>query len=417
VEAALETCPDCGSAVDVHPGFTPWCECGWNLDLPQGRAPGSFDRLLSKAAHRLDRRLGEAVRRSDLQPRLTVAKGTAYAISAGVYLVALGLIAAGVFLALAVRGLLGIFCGVALVLIGVLMRPRFGKAPTDGVVSRGEAPTLYELTDEIAQGLGTPRIDILVVDGDYNASWSIEGLRRKRVLTLGLPLLTALDPQERVALIAHELAHARNGDSTRGLLVGGALNAIAEVYAALVRGADSLSHSDWAILEWVSRSLLWLLSRPVLALYYVLWILLLRDSQRAEYLADALAAQVAGTQAQISSQEKLLLESVFETTALRVARSQEGDLFAEFRAAIDGVPPRERERRRRLSRLEGVHLSATHPPTARRLELIESRPNESGKVHLTSERSTSIDDALEPLREHIAADIADDYRATLYGLN
>ena len=36
-----------------------------------------------------------------------------------------------------------------------------------------------------------------------------------------------LPPQPRAALIAHELAHARNGDSTRGFFVGSALNALA----------------------------------------------------------------------------------------------------------------------------------------------------------------------------------------------
>jgi heat shock protein HtpX len=229
-----------------------------------------------------------------------------------------------------------------------------------------------------------------------------------------LPLLTALDPQERVALIAHELAHARNGDSTRSFVVGGALNTIGEVYDSLMNSGGALASSDAAIVEWLTRGILWLLARPVLGLYYLLRLLLLRDSQRAEYLADALGARVAGTAAEIRVDEKMLLAPIFETVAHRSLHEPEADFFGQLRAAMRAVPEREFERRRQLARLVGTRLSATHPPTARRLELIESRRLEPGELLLSDEVSRQIDQELQPLGAILGPRIVDEYRDALY---
>jgi Zn-dependent protease with chaperone function len=375
---------------------------------------GRLARLLLATARRLDEGVSAAVARSDLRPRLTVAKVAAYGIAACVYLAAIGLVAGGIALAVTTPNFLSIFVGLGLATLGFLMRPRLGKPPKDDIVSRSEAPTLYGLIDDVATAIGTPPVDVLVVNADYNASWRTVGLRRRRVLTLGLPLLTALDPQEQVALIAHELAHARNGDSSRGFVVGGALNGIAEVCRSLTNASDTLAFSDFPAVQWLIHGLLWLLSRPVLGLYYVLLLLLLRDSQRAEYLADALGARVAGSKAEIGSQEKLLLASIFDTVALRSLHGSDQRIFEELHTAIRGVPGRELDRRRRVARLEGTRLSATHPPTARRLDLIESRAVEPGEVLLDDERAIRIDEDLRPLQKALGTRIADNYRSSLY---
>jgi hypothetical protein len=45
----------------------------------------------------------------------------------------------------------------------------------------------------------------IVVDAAFNAYWTVVGVRRTRVLALGLPLLYALDHEQLVALVAHEV--------------------------------------------------------------------------------------------------------------------------------------------------------------------------------------------------------------------
>jgi Zn-dependent protease with chaperone function len=291
------------------------------------------------------------------------------------------------------------------------MRPRLGSLPDEELVRRDEAPALYGLADEVADALGTPRVDAIAIDHTFNASWSIVGLRRRRLLTLGLPLLAALQPAERVAVIAHELAHGRNGDATRGLLVGSSIRGLGQLYLLLS------PHDEDGVIAWVLTRMYWLLSRPVLALLLLQLHLALRDAQRAEYLADAMAAEVAGTDALIGTHEKLLLEPLLYAavgTAARAAPAERLDAFDELSAAIANVPARERERRRRIARLEEARLDDTHPPTARRIELLERRPEHAGLVLAGEERATAIDQELRGRRRALQARLVDDFRDALY---
>jgi heat shock protein HtpX len=283
------------------------------------------------------------------------------------------------------------------------------------MLEREEAPTLYRLADEVADALETRRIDRIVVDSEFNAYWSVGGLRRTRVVGLGLPLVWTLDPQELVALMAHELAHARNGDATRGIIIGSAINTLAEIYNALEGSGRSIVQSEEsALLELVSRPLTWLLARPVLGLLYAEFLLLRRDSQRAEYLADALAADVAGTAAVVEFQQSLLNGPTVASVIQRAARDGTTDLFGSLRAATDAIPERERERRRRVARLEGARLTATHPPTGRRLDLLERRGAAAPKVELDDARAAEIRDELVERCEQLTAQLIDDHRASLY---
>ena len=144
-------------------------------------------------------------------------------------------------------------------------------------------------------------------------------------------------------------------------------------------------------------------------------VLLLRDMQRAEYLADALAARVAGTPAAIALQERMLLASTFTLAVQQAAHADaSGDVLAQATDAMRAVPERERERRRRVARLEHVRLEDTHPPTAMRIAMLEGRPAQAPAVTLNSAWSARIDAELEPLRERIGREVLDSYRGSLY---
>jgi hypothetical protein len=240
---ATQSCPDCGTALPVNEGFVTWChECGWNLVAPDAQAQGGsrFDRLYATAGRRLgDRLAGELLSAEQLEPRLTPSRLGAYAIAVLMTLTTFVFAVGGILLvALAFPNPAALVVGPLLVGLAWLMRPRLGKAPDEDVVARADAPSLYALADDVAADLGLRRIDVLVVDHRLNASWSVVGLRRRRVLTLGLPLLMLLEPQQRVALVAHELAHERNGDATHGLVVGSSVRALAEFYDGDRAGAE-----------------------------------------------------------------------------------------------------------------------------------------------------------------------------------
>jgi Zn-dependent protease with chaperone function len=327
-------------------------------------------------------------------------------------LTALLLVAGVLSIAFFPTNAVAIVVGAFLIAVAVAIRPRLGKPPEEDLVARSEAPTLWGLVDEVAASLSTPPPDLLVIDHEFNASWGIFGLRRRRVVGLGLPLLTSLEPQEQVGLVAHELAHAKNGDASRGIFVGSAVAGLADLYYLLEPEPRS---EGLGIAEHVANGILWLLSRPPFWLLHVEYRLLLHDSQRAEYLADALAARVAGTEAVVLLHEKLLLEPLFEAVVKEHARpTGDADLFEATRLRFATVPARERERRRRVAMLEESRLLATHPPTGMRITLLEQRPPLSPAVTLDRERAEQIDAELRRLRSSLGERLVELHRESLY---
>ena len=408
-------CPSCGTEVPVFEPYLTWCHaCGWNLKAPDVAPPKTrLDSLYGRAGVRLDARLVAQLAQVDnLSPRLTPSRAAAFVIAGLVHLFSLALIAAIVLVAL--FGIHHIWAfAIVLFLAGIalVLRPRPGKLQTKGVLTRDDAPTLYALCDEIAAALGTKPINTLAIDERFNAQWAILGWSRRRTLTLGLPLLAMLPPQPRAALIAHELAHARNGDSTRGFFVGSALNALADWYGMLGPQEEGVLTTG---LEPFVNALMWVVSRPIWWLLLLELHLVLRDSQRAEYLADLLAADVAGGSAVVELHERLLLETAFFSVVQQASHDSAHDLLMRARSVVDCVPERELERRRRAARLETVRLRSSHPPTGSRIDLVQRRGNLQAKVDVSEERSAAVDAELQARGRSVELALVENYRASLY---
>jgi Zn-dependent protease with chaperone function len=368
----------------------------------------------------LGRRLGEdlasdLIDPNALEPHLTPSRFAAYLVAVGVHLLTLVLIVGGVLLATVnFPNIFMILFGAILLAAGIFMRPRLGKVPTENVIDRGDATDLFGLVDRVAAALETRPADIVVADIDFNASWAVLGLRRRRVLTLGLPLMSSLEPDERVALIAHELAHARNGDASRGFVVGSAVRSLAELYDLLAPGGETI-FGDVAFAGSIANGFLWVVSRPLLGLLHLESHLLLRDMQRAEYMADALAARVAGSSATIRLQEKLLLAlTVDGVVQSHIHDHSEVDLFEQISRTVKDVPERERERRRRIARLEDSRLDVTHPPTGQRIRVLEERPAVQASVHSDEAEAAKVDASLALYRQQFQEELIEERRAGLY---
>ena len=78
------------------------------------------------------------------------------------------------------------------------------------------------------------------------------------------------------------------------------------------------------------------------------------------------------------------------------------------------MTPRERERRRRIARLEDSRLDATHPPTASRIAVLEGRPFNEARVVLAADASARIDEELARYRKEITSRLIDEHRDRLY---
>jgi Zn-dependent protease with chaperone function len=407
---ATENCPDCGAPVPELPGYPEWCDsCGWNLEPPAGPEPeaGRFARIAEALGRRL---LADA---DGPRPRWTSARALAFVVAAIVHLFTLALFAGGVAaIVVEFPNVISMLVGLVMVSAAFLMRPRVAGEPDGIVLEPEQAPRLHALVTQVTR----PAPDRIVVDDAWNAAWVLAGWRRRRVLVLGLPLFAALEPPERVALIAHEAAHGRNGDARHGRFVGSAisgLDALSEVLRP-AHGSAVLAVVGFSAVEWLTNGLTWLLSRPVDAVLWLQARLLLHDMRRAEFLADDAAAQVAGTDAVIALHERLLLYPAFAHAVQQAAVRGGDDVLDQIRTAVRAVPERERERRRRIARLEHVRLDDTHPPTAMRISVLEQRERRSAAVTLDAFGSERIDAELEPLDAAIGRELVDGYRGALY---
>jgi len=314
-------CPQCGCDTPSDEGLRRWCErCNWNVTAPEDIEAHD---LLMRKYRELGERQGRsvlaeliAVPGEALRPRLTPTIIAAFAIAGLIHLLSVAILISGLLMAF--RGypdpgylVWGAFC----VVLGWLMLPRPISLPKNRVAPEA-FPVFRGLVDDIVAKLGGSPIRHIVIDETFNASYALAGWRRQPVLRLGLPLWIALSPQERVAVIAHEIAHGVNGDSTRGFMIGSALAALGECIGLLQPRHRTMTRS-----ELLAGYLTWLFSLPLLLVESLLMHLLFQHGQRAEYFADYLAASLAGTQATVSVLQRFALGEHLHDVLLRNAYS------------------------------------------------------------------------------------------------
>jgi len=420
---ATELCPRCQNRLMTdEPGEPPWCErCQWNLEAfkPDEHA-GWLRRRLERLDHRWGFGLSMALHRSLAGGRATrpgVSKATLLlaAVTGALLALMLLLMAFGFWLIIGYPWPAKILGGL-IVLLALLLRPRFGRlkpilADFDEV-TRDEAPTLFGLIDRVAAEAGTPRPHRVLFGAEWNAFAATVGLRRTRVLLLGLPYFQCRRPQERVAILGHEMGHLANGDLRTGLLTRPALETFGLLaglfypdHGARARDDDLLGIG---LVIYLAESAL----KPVMYLVSYLFFLAhlgtnmigARQSQRAEYYADELAARVAGSEA-VASDLDLDLSGTGMVTVLG-ARSRAGLGWREGveQARADGLA--RLPRRRQLSLRREASVFASHPPTGLRRELIAQGPHHDPCVVLTEAEAERIDAELAGLEKRYRRTIA-----------
>lgn len=237
-EVETKTCPECGIENRLDPRYVQWCPtCEWNADpnaagRPDGDA-GRAERHGAQLFERLRAQVEEepSVRAADLT---TASVGTSLllATALGVWVFWVGLLGAAVWAIVVLwPNIGGVILAVPLVGIAYFLRPRLGGAGSGAIqISRSSAPELYAHVDDISERMEAPKVDRIVLDGEFNAGICRDGLSREIVMTIGVPLWIVLPPRARTALIAHEVGHVVNGDPRRGLVVWGAAGMLENWY-------------------------------------------------------------------------------------------------------------------------------------------------------------------------------------------
>ncbi|MFF3410818.1 M48 family metallopeptidase [Streptomyces sp. NPDC002742] len=354
--------------------FTAWCaDCDWNVDPEQ--SPEKLSRL-ARAQRVLARRHGEKLLAEltaggTLRARRDASSLLAYAVSLTVHALTVALTAGGIWYLVRGWGGWGMVPGGFLLGLAWSLRPRLSRLPENSpVLTRADAPELFSLVDEVAQVAGTRGVDAIAVDAQINASVMSYGIRGRRLLTLGLPLWEILTPQQRIALLGHELGHYSNGDTRHGRVVAGALRSLTTWHYFFLPVANPeplevVVNVFYIVPRWLVGGVLMVLDQ-----------LTLRATQRAEYLADRVAARAGSTQAALELMDRLLtadsaavtLRREVNTAAMSGRRGSRNDpltdgLWERLAADVTSVPERERERRRRAGTLRGHSVDSTHPPT------------------------------------------------------
>jgi Zn-dependent protease with chaperone function len=422
-DGTFELCPQCAAPCPKHQGYPIWCEaCGWSVEPLRPRPPAS---LVEAARARAGTWLAASVL-GEVSGRRTFG-----IYRAATYLYALlsyAILAACLFggIALIVLTWVNVFLiviGVVLIGIAWVARPRPAKAPR--LVDRSAFAEVHALADRVAEALGAHRVDGIAINGEFNASFGRYGWRGRRIMTLGLPLLTALDPQERVALVAHEIAHDVNRDPARTLFVANAFNVLAELhdfflpqqlgmglaYGRVLTRSTAMVTVGGRIANIVLGAV-GLAIRPFLRLFALL---MQRDSQRAEYLADALAADVAGDASARTMLRKSHLARTFDNLAKgAAAQGEHADILAALRRWVADAPDSEWRRVERIMQLEQTQIDSTHPPSSQRIAFLAGRAPTQPRVTMTADQRDAIDRELMPLERAYTVSYLDEARARLY---
>ncbi|MET9850215.1 M48 family metallopeptidase [Streptomyces ossamyceticus] len=243
----------------------------------------------------------------------------AYGVACAAHLIVAGLVIGG--LTLVVFGWATIVqpvIGVVLLGVAAQLRPRLGTLASDWpTLRRGQAPALFTLLDAVADELGERRVDAVRITSDFAVRASAYGVRRHRVLDIGLPLWVTSRPEQRVAALAQELAYC-GGDVRRGTLVATALTSLngamelaaarAEAPAGIWTAAPGAHHADEmseATRDFKKRGrivnyVLWIPQLVMKGLTRALLRLTVPAARYAEFRADAEAARIASTPAVVA---------------------------------------------------------------------------------------------------------------------
>lgn len=209
----------------------------------------------------------------------------------GFYVLAIGIAAGLLYLPYAeiknteqlhIKLVLFCLCSAGAILWAILPRPDLFKAPGPSLQADTHPRLFRELTS-IAQSVKQAMPSEVYLIPNVNAWVSqrggVMGLGGRRVMGLGLPLMKVLKISELRAVLAHEFGHYHGGDTALAPWVY-------KTRIAIIRTLENLGNG--------------LIQKPFMCYGKIFLRITHAISRQQEYAADALAAEIAGTNALIS---------------------------------------------------------------------------------------------------------------------
>ena len=281
-----------------------------------------------------------------------------------------------------------------------LVKPLFARAARREelvALDSEHEPVLFAFIHRICDEVRAPRPARVVVDCQVNASASFDGgllglLRRRLVLTIGLPLTAGLTARQLGGVLAHEFGHFAQG---AGMGLTFIIRSVNGWFARVVYQRDEWderlarwsTNTDWrlAIVLWLARAGVWMSRKILYGLMMVGHAVSCFMSRQMEFDADYYEAALAGSGTFRETMTRLeVLSRASQYGYSDVFRSQRsgrvpGDFAALVVARAEPLPTPGKGDRDQEER--GTTLFMTHPSDEDRIAHTASLA-ESGIVTL-----------------------------------
>ncbi|MEQ8899202.1 MAG: M48 family metalloprotease [Roseovarius sp.] len=363
-----------------------------------------------------DRLLEQAKREVDHpRPRVTGRLAIGWVLSFLLLATPYVTMAGGVALIIAAYpDILPIIVGLILIGFGFTLLPP-GNRNRIKTYCRSDLPELFSLLDRIADKLGTSAPDGVHIDHEVNAYMAQFRSRFFRqqewVLGIGLPLWAALTPDERIALLAHELAHRVNDDPMRHGVFARA-NAVLENWYDTFELDCYYYYNEGHIAQIVAAMVIGTYQRALSRFSFF-------ESQRAEYRADAFSMRVAGAGPVIKLLETITRTDLATRSIVDLypyVKDRNARIFDHMGRAISDADPAIATRYLAEAAREKKRVDNSHPPTAMRIEFISALPAtmEENRLLTKDIDFAAIEAELQPLRNDLGKQMMEDlYEAEL----
>ena len=219
-----------------------------------------------------------------------------------------------------------------------------GVRLVDGRTGNAELDRLYNTIQNLTQQAGLPMPEVGVYDSPEVNAFATGPSQSRSLVAVSSGLLRQMSQGEVQGVLAHEIAHIKNGDMVTMTLIQGVINAFVMFFARLITAFLFRSDDDrrpgfmyWIVLNIVQMAL------SMLGMILVCWF-----SRQREFRADAGGAELAGTGTMAAALRRLL------STQELVDNSQPQLTTMK----IAGGP---------------VALFSTHPPLEERIARLEGR--------------------------------------------
>ncbi|HET7528218.1 MAG TPA: M48 family metalloprotease, partial [Burkholderiaceae bacterium] len=241
-------------------------------------------------------------------------------------------------------------------------------APQGREIERHEAPELFKALDDMRRRLRGPRFHHVLINGDMNAAvlqrpaFGLFGWPRN-YLILGLPLLEGMQPEEALAVVAHEYGH-----------LAGSHGRFAGYIYRLRNSWGTIQQMAAAWQGWAGRALGRLVAWY--APYFNAYTFVLARAN--EYEADAAAADLVGAQAAARALKRFHIANGqhdgFISTTFEAMRDQSApprDLAQQWAARATQAPQREQALQWLQQALDRTPKAMdTHPTLRLRLQAL-----------------------------------------------